>query len=126
VLLVEDNPVNMLIGVALLEQWGMVVEQAEDGMLALAAIERASTQGRPFDVVLMDVQMPGISGYETTRRVRESWTAAQLPVIALTAAALVSERERALASGMNDFVTKPIEADRLRSALARVLPPHRS
>ncbi|WP_088280348.1 PAS domain S-box protein [Ideonella sp. A 288] len=121
VLLVEDNAVNMMIGVALLEQWGIVVAQAEDGAQAIEAVERSVAEGRPFDAVLMDVQMPGMSGYEATRRLRERWDARRLPVIALTAAALVSERERALAIGMNDFVTKPIESDRLRQALRRVL-----
>ena len=121
VLLVEDNAVNMMIAVAMLEQWGMQVAQAEDGALALAAVERSVAEGRPYDAVLMDVQMPGMSGYEATTLLRQRWTAQQLPVIALTAAALVSEREHALAVGMNDFVTKPIEAERLRHALRRVL-----
>jgi len=84
-------------------------------------VERSVSAGRPFDAVLMDVQMPGMSGHEATRRLRKRWTKAQLPIIALTAAALVSEREQAMASGMNDFVTKPIEPNRLRQALLRAL-----
>ncbi|MBL0150453.1 MAG: PAS domain S-box protein [Ideonella sp.] len=121
VLLVEDNAVNMMIGIALLEQWGVSAESAEDGAAAIAAVERSVTQGRPFDAVLMDVQMPGMGGHEATRRLRQRWSKGQLPIIALTAAALVSEREQALASGMNDFVTKPIEPNRLRQALLRAL-----
>ncbi len=116
VLMVEDNPVNMLIAVATLERWGVRVTQAHDGREALAAIDRAA---QPFDVVLMDVQMPGISGHETTRELRTRPAGRQVPVIALTAAALVSEREQALASGMDDFLTKPIDADRLQAALLR-------
>jgi len=121
VLLVEDNAVNMMIGMALLEQWGVSAESVEDGATAIAAVERSVSAGRPFDAVLMDVQMPGMSGHEATRRLRKRWTKAQLPIIALTAAALVSEREQAMASGMNDFVTKPIEPNRLRQALLRAL-----
>jgi CheY-like chemotaxis protein len=122
VLLVEDNPVNMMIAVAMLEQWGMQVDQAEDGAQALRALERLAAGEQPrYDVVLMDVQMPGMSGHEATRRLRQQWSAGQLPVIALTAAALVSEREIALAAGMNDFVTKPVEAERLRRTLCRLL-----
>jgi PAS domain S-box-containing protein len=121
VLLVEDNPVNMMIGVAMLEQWGARVEQAADGHEAVEAVLRAAEAGHPFDAVLMDVQMPRLSGHEAAARLRERFDARSLPIIALTAAALVSEREQALASGMNDFLTKPIDPQKLRRALARVL-----
>ena len=121
VLMVEDNAVNMMIGVALLQQWGIQVSEAENGSQALLAIDDAAAAGRHIHAVLMDVQMPGMSGFEVTRRLRERWSARQLPVIALTAAALVSEREEALAAGMNDFVTKPVDPDRLRRALLRAL-----
>ncbi|MFZ2989665.1 ATP-binding protein, partial [Ideonella sp.] len=121
VLMVEDNPVNMMISVALLEQWGAQVEQAQNGAEAIDAIDHAAAVGNPFDVVLMDVQMPGISGHEATRRLRLVYSMHQLPIIALTAAALLSEREQALAEGMNDFLTKPIDAHRLRSTLVRTL-----
>jgi len=119
VLLVEDNPVNMLIAATMLEQWGVDVEQASDGAQALAAVARASAMGRRFDAVLMDVQMPTMSGYEATREIRREHGAEALPIIALTAAALVTERDEALAAGMNDFLTKPIDPDRLRATLAR-------
>jgi len=117
VLMVEDNPVNMLIAVALLERWGVTVAQAVDGHEALAAVQNAAAAGHPFDAVLMDVQMPGMSGYEATRALRAAGQ--RVPVIALTAAALVSEREEALRAGMDDFLTKPIDAERLRATLAR-------
>jgi len=119
VLMVEDNPVNMLIAVALLEQWGVQVEQARDGEQAVRAVERGAAGGRPFDAVLMDVQMPLMSGHEATRVLRQTHDAQSLPIIALTAAALVSEREHALAAGMNDFLTKPIDATRLQATLQR-------
>lgn len=121
VLMVEDNPVNMMIAVALLQQWGAEVEQAHDGAQALAAVEAAAARGRGFDVVLMDVQMPVMSGHEATRELRRRHDARRLPVIALTAAALTSEREAALEAGMNDFLTKPIDAQRLHDTVARVL-----
>jgi signal transduction histidine kinase/AmiR/NasT family two-component response regulator len=121
VLMVEDNPVNMMIAVALLERWGAVVDQANDGTSALHAVDNAWQSGNPFDIVLMDVQMPGMSGHEVTRRLRQRYDRRTLPVVALTAAALVSEREDALAAGMNDFLTKPIDAERLRQTLLRVL-----
>ena len=121
VLMVEDNPVNMMIAVALLEQWGLEVAQASDGSQAIEAINAAATLGKPFDAVLMDVQMPVMSGHEATRVVRRRFSAAELPIIALTAAALISERDEALAAGMNDFLTKPIDAQRLRQALVRLI-----
>ena len=121
VLMVEDNPVNMTIGVALLEQWGVAVTQADDGAQAIAAVEAATAAQRPFDAVLMDVHMPVMSGYEATRRLRGLPAGAQLPIIALTAAALTSERQEALDAGMNGFLTKPIDARRLHHALLGAL-----
>jgi PAS domain S-box-containing protein len=121
VLMVEDNPVNMMIAVALLERWGAIVDQADDGPSALHAVDHAWQSGNPFDVVLMDVQMPGMSGHEVTRRLRRRYDRDELPIVALTAAALVSEREDALDAGMNDFLTKPIDAERLRRTLLHVL-----
>ena len=119
VLMVEDNPVNMLIGVAIVERWGASVEQAHDGRQAVELVQRAFDAGTPFDVVLMDVQMPVMSGYEATRELRRRPCGRELPIIALTAAALVTEREEARAAGMDDFLTKPIDADKLRATLGR-------
>ncbi len=120
-LLVEDNAVNMMIAVAMLEQWGVQVEQAVDGQQAIDCVERAVAAGRPFDLVLMDVQMPIMSGNEATIQLRRRYSKGQLPIVALTAAALVSEREQALAAGMNEFITKPIDPSRLRTTITRVL-----
>ena len=123
VLIVEDNPVNMLIAVAMMESWGLQVAQATDGRQAIEAVQRAFDSGRPFDAVLMDVQMPLMGGHEATLALRRTQAGAHLPIIALTAAALVTERQAALDAGMNDFLTKPVDADRLRVTLARwVLP----
>ena len=119
VLLVEDNPVNMMIAAATLEQWGVHVVQARDGRMAIEAVHDADAAGRLFDAVLMDVQMPVMSGHEAAAELRRTWDAQALPIVALPAAALVSERDQALSAGMNDFLTKPIDAERLRQTLAR-------
>jgi PAS domain S-box-containing protein len=126
VLMAEDNAVNMTIAVAMLEQWGVVVSQAHDGAQALDAVTQAERAGRPFDAVLMDVHMPVMSGYEATRLLRQRHDPESLPIIALTAAALTSERELALDAGMNDFLTKPIDAQRLRDTLGATLDARRS
>jgi CheY-like chemotaxis protein len=118
-MIVEDNPVNMMVAVALLEQCGIRVAQAVNGAEAVAAIAARADAGRPFDLVLMDVQMPVLGGHDATRVLRRRFSAQELPVIALTAAALTSERDDALAAGMNDFLTKPIDAQRLHDALLR-------
>ncbi len=119
ILLVEDNPVNMMIAAATLTQWGIEVAEARNGRAAIDAVNDAARRGKPFDLVLMDVQMPEMSGHEAAIELRKEWSAGALPIIALTAAALVSERNLALASGMNDFLTKPIDAPKLRRTLAR-------
>ncbi len=119
VLVAEDNPVNMLIAVALLEQWGVAAAQAGDGAQAVAAVNAQADAGTPFDLVLMDVQMPVMGGYEAARALRQRHSAAVLPIVALTAAALTSERDEALACGMNDFLTKPIDAQRLHDTVLR-------
>ena len=119
VLMVEDNPVNMMIAVAMLEHWGVLVSQAFDGRAAVDAVHAAHREGRPYDAVLMDVQMPVMGGHEAARELRLHYPADALPIIALTAAALVSERQEALASGMNDFLTKPIDAPKFRDTLAQ-------
>lgn len=118
-LIVEDNPVNMMIAVALLQQWGVEVTQASNGAEAVALVTGCADTGRPFDLVLMDVQMPVQGGNDATRELRRRFPADALPIIALTAAALTSERDDALAAGMNDFLTKPIDAQRLHDTLLR-------
>jgi PAS domain S-box-containing protein len=122
-LMVEDNPVNMMIAVAMLEQWGASVTQATDGRAAVHAVAHAFDEGRPFDAVVMDVQMPVMGGHEAARTLRRRHDARELPIIALTAAALLSERDEALEAGMNDFLTKPIDAHRLRQVLSRWVGP---
>jgi response regulator RpfG family c-di-GMP phosphodiesterase len=75
ILLVEDNPVNMMIAVATLAQWGVDVAEARDGRAAIDAVHDAARRGRPFDLVLMDVQMPVMSGHEAAAELRRTWDA---------------------------------------------------
>ena len=117
VLVVEDNEVNQQVARELLEGAGVTVTIARNGR---DAVDRLGADGaqRP-DAVLMDLQMPVMDGLEATRRIRAQARFADLPVIAMTAHALEEERERCLAAGMNDHVTKPIDPDVLFGALAR-------
>jgi PAS domain S-box-containing protein len=119
VLVVEDNPVNMMIAGTFLRQWGVLVTEAVHGAEAVAVVADRAAAGRLFDLVLMDVQMPVLGGHDATRALRQRFDAQALPIIALTAAALTSEREEALAAGMNDFLTKPLDAQRLQDTLLR-------
>jgi PAS domain S-box-containing protein len=115
VLLAEDNEINQQIAVELLQAAGVVADVAENGRLALEKLER----GGDYDAVLMDLQMPDMDGLTAAARIRANPRFARLPVIAMTAHAMVEERERCLAAGMNDHVTKPIDPDVLYGALAR-------
>jgi PAS domain S-box-containing protein len=118
VLVGEDNPVNLMITMALLEQWGVHAVQACDGAAVVEAVRLAEHERKPFDAVLMDVHMPRLSGHAAARLLRDRFGERTPPIIALTAAALVSEREEALRAGMRDFLTKPVNAERLRNVLA--------
>jgi signal transduction histidine kinase/DNA-binding response OmpR family regulator len=117
VLLAEDNPVNQKLASALLRRMGHQVTLASDGQEALDLLD----EGR-FDLVLMDVQMPGMDGIEATARIRqrEEGTGRRLPIVALTAHALKGDRERILAAGMDDYLTKPIDWATLRKAIGAV------
>lgn len=111
-LVVEDNPVNMLITVAQLESWGMRVEQAGDGQ---SAIDTLSLRSESFDVVLMDLQMPGLDGLATTRQLRAAGV--HTPIVALTASALDGDRQAAREAGFDALLCKPLEIDRLQAQL---------
>jgi signal transduction histidine kinase/CheY-like chemotaxis protein len=114
VLLVEDNPINMEIASAMLQQYGAQVTGAENGQLALELLART-----PVDLVLMDVQMPVMDGYTATEQIRRQRCYDHLPVIALTANAMTSDLERSLASGMNDHLSKPIDPQQLVAKVLR-------
>jgi signal transduction histidine kinase/CheY-like chemotaxis protein/HPt (histidine-containing phosphotransfer) domain-containing protein len=122
VLLAEDNAINQQVGRELLEGLGARVEVANNGQEVLEHLQKA---GARFDVVLMDVQMPVLDGFEATRRLRQDSRFRTLPVIALTANAMTSDRDRCLAAGMNDHLGKPLDAGQLAAALRRWLPDRR-
>jgi two-component system, sensor histidine kinase len=117
ILLVEDNPVNQSVIEAMLRSLGMEVSIAHDG---LQAVEQASHQ--QFAAVLMDCRLPLVDGYEATRRIRLLPACGQLPIIALTANALQGDRERCMAAGMNDYLSKPFRRTELQRILQRWLP----
>jgi two-component system, sensor histidine kinase and response regulator len=118
ILLVEDNELNQELAAELLRQAGVQVSVASNG---LEALERMQQQA--FDGVLMDLQMPVLDGIETTRRIRRQPRWQGLPVIAMTAEAMRGDRERCLAAGMNDYVSKPVEVAELYATLARWVKP---
>ncbi len=118
ILLVEDHPVNTLVAEATLTHWGAQVVTTGNGALAVEAVAAATAAGEPFDAVLMDLQMPVLGGVDATIAIRRTHGAMLLPVIALTADVLVSERENAMRQGMNDFLSKPIDPERLVRVLA--------
>ena len=120
-LLVEDDPINQEVAVGILQEIGYrEVEVVCDGTAALEALARAD-----FDLVLMDCQLPGLDGYETSRLIRQSHTPVRnhlVPIVALTAHAMAGDAEKCLASGMNDYVSKPIRLALFEKVIARWLP----
>jgi CheY-like chemotaxis protein len=116
-LLAEDNVINQRLVMRLLEKQGHTVEVVNNGREALAAVTE-----RPFDLVLMDVQMPEMDGLEATAAIRaqERQTGQHLPIIALTANAMKGDAEVCLAAGMDGYVSKPIKMEALRAALASI------
>ncbi len=120
ILLAEDNAVNQRLAVRTLEKRGHVVIVAANGREALAVLDQAK---EPFDVVLMDVQMPEMDGFEATAaiREREQNTSTHLPIVAMTAHAMKGDRERCLEAGMDGYVSKPLQTSELFAALADIL-----
>jgi two-component system cell cycle response regulator DivK len=117
ILLVEDNEMNRDMLSRRLQRKGFEVEMAVDGKqgvdMALAGT---------YDLILMDMSLPEIDGWEATRRVREAPQTRTIPIIALTAHAMSGDREKAMAAGCNDYDTKPVELDRLLGKIAALLP----
>ncbi|TVR49097.1 MAG: PAS domain S-box protein [Puniceicoccaceae bacterium] len=119
-LIVEDNQVNQKVAIGMLKKLGLAADAVDDGQAALAAL--AAT---PYDVVLMDIHMPVMDGFEATRRIRAGGSGIPnpgVPIIALTAHAMADDRERCLVAGMNDYVAKPIKPGALAGVLAKWLP----
>jgi len=119
-LVAEDNPVNQKLIVRLLEKFGLKADVAGNGVEAVEVFSH-----RPYSAVLMDCQMPEMDGFEATAaiRQRDQQTGIHTPIIAVTAHALKGDRERCLAAGMDDYITKPIKPDLLKAVLDRWLPP---
>jgi CheY-like chemotaxis protein len=119
ILLAEDNPVNQLLASRLLQKQGHHVVTSATGREALERLDKER-----FDLVLMDVEMPEIDGFEATATIRrnEATTGARIPIIAMTAHALMGDRERCLAAGMDEYVSKPIQPKVLFEAIDRLLP----
>jgi CheY-like chemotaxis protein len=118
ILLVEDNEINQLVATELLAEGNVTVEVANNGKEALDMILARPTH---WDVVLMDMQMPVMDGVTATIEVRKTISAEQLPIVAMTANAMVQDKEKCMAAGMQDFVTKPIDPDVLWETLLRVI-----
>jgi len=119
ILLVEDNIFNQKVATIVLKKMGYVVDVANDGLEAINTLETMD-----YDVVLMDMQMPNVDGLEATRRIRMQTSTAknpQIPIIAMTANAMQSDKERCLQAGMNDFISKPINVDDLQAVLNKTL-----
>lgn len=116
VLLAEDNPVNQRVAVLMLERLGLRADIASNGLEALQSLER-----QPYDIILMDVQMPEMDGLEATRRIRAEFPAERQPfIVALTANALVGDRELCLEAGMDEYIAKQIRSEDLVRALSGV------
>jgi CheY-like chemotaxis protein len=118
ILLAEDNPVNQKLATRLLENHGHTVRVAANGRDVLALLEE-----RQFDLVVMDVSMPAMDGFEATAaiRAREALTGNHVPIIAMTAHAMTGDRERCLAAGMDGYVSKPIRAQELFESIESLL-----
>jgi CheY-like chemotaxis protein/anti-sigma regulatory factor (Ser/Thr protein kinase) len=119
ILLAEDNSVNQLLATALLEDWGATVDLAEDGVETVEKVTAGA-----YDAVLMDCQMPRLSGFEATQQIRKLGTVTStVPIIALTANAMESDRQRCLAAGMDAYISKPLDADQLLQELLSLVSP---
>ena len=115
ILLADDNPMNQKVALLMLERMGYRADAVANGAEAVETLEQQA-----YDVVLMDIQMPTMDGFQATRRIRRDLAAERQPyIIAMTAHAIKGYRERCLEAGMDDYLTKPIVGRELRAALAR-------
>ena len=121
ILLVDDNEMNREIAEEILSDNGMIIETAEDGDIAVDMIRNAAPG--QYDLILMDVQMPRMNGYEATKAIRalEDPEKSSIPIIAMTANAFEEDRQNAIAAGMNAHLAKPIDIEKLVNTLARFM-----
>ena len=117
----EDNELNREIALEILKEAGFVVDTAEDGAVAVQKIKQAAPG--QYDLILMDIQMPNLDGYEATRQIRALPDAekASIPIFAMTANAFEEDRQNALAAGMNGHIAKPLDVPHLLRVLADTL-----
>ena len=119
ILVAEDNLVNQKVAMLFLKRLGFTADLAIDGLEALAAIDQ-----QDYDLILMDLQMPGMDGFEVTRRIRHQLPKDQQPtIIAMTAHALLGYRQRCLDAGMDEYLSKPIQFEKLQAMLERFKDP---
>jgi signal transduction histidine kinase/HPt (histidine-containing phosphotransfer) domain-containing protein len=115
VLLADDNPINQRVGLSVLQKLGYRADLAQNGLEVIQALEQ-----KPFDILFLDVQMPEMDGLECARKISARWTRDRRPVIiAMTGNALMGDREKCLAAGMDDYVAKPIRVGEIQTALER-------
>ena len=110
ILLVEDHPINQMLAIKVLEDWGFNVDLAENGLIALEKVGQ-----KDYNLVLMDISMPEMDGYEATREIRSGKHCknSDLPIVAMTASALIGENQKCYKAGMNDYITKPFDPQNL-------------
>ncbi|PGG95395.1 serine/threonine protein kinase [Helicocarpus griseus UAMH5409] len=125
VCIAEDNPINQKIAVTFVRNLGLQCEAFSDGQQAADALRRASAEGNPYHLVLMDVQMPVLDGYNATRKIRQDPdpNVNDVLVIAMTASAIEGDREKCIDAGMNNYLAKPVRSDVLKAMLNRYLAP---
>jgi signal transduction histidine kinase/DNA-binding response OmpR family regulator len=120
ILLAEDNTINQQVAQEILEDLGLLVEVVDNGHDVLEALQERS---REFDLVFMDIQMPGIDGFEATKLLRKDPKTREIPIVAMTAHAMTADKEKCLQAGMNDHVSKPIELEQLYECLSKWIKP---
>ncbi len=121
ILLAEDNEINAEIAIALLSEEGFIVDRVDDGSTCLEKLNEVDAGY--YELILMDIQMPTLDGYETTKQIRRlnDVVKASIPIIAMTANAFKQDREKALSVGMNDYIAKPIEMDKVLKVLSKYI-----
>jgi len=126
ILLAEDNKINQQVAEELLKSFGLDVTIADNGLIAVDKVFQQSANKQIFDLILMDIQMPELDGIQATHTIRNNQDFKDLPIIAMTAHAMVGDKAKSLAAGMNEHITKPIDPDELYKVLSKWLTPKNS